>query len=54
MSDRNLGIRRNVIKRINKQAKAAVQDIPEKTKAEVSHFNTDMLMGVMDDTAGDD
>ncbi|KAJ5875237.1 uncharacterized protein N7473_012584 [Penicillium subrubescens] len=54
MSDRNLEIRQNVIKRITQQAKAAVQDIPEKTKAKVSHFNTDVLMDVMDDTAGDD
>jgi hypothetical protein len=53
MSDRNLEIRQNVIKKITQQAKAAVQDIPEKTKAKVSHFNTDVLMDVMDDTAGD-
>jgi hypothetical protein len=53
MGGQNPEISWNVIERITEQAKAALQDIPEKTKAKVSHFNTDVLMDVMDDTAGD-
>ncbi|KUL81639.1 hypothetical protein ZTR_09386 [Talaromyces verruculosus] len=53
MSGQNLEVSSNVIKRITEQAKAALQDIPEKTKAKVSsHFNADVLMNVMDDVAG--